>query len=83
MDNVVKILHYTTSSRVSFSRARFFLCPLLPSACYAGYLVYGKDKGPCFASVTHTVLITPTLRSCYPLVFISAPFYWFFPLQKL
>ena len=22
--------------RVSFSRARFFLCPLLPSACYAG-----------------------------------------------
>ena len=23
--------------RVSFSRARFFLCPLLPSACYAGY----------------------------------------------
>ena len=22
---------------VSFSRARFFLCPLLPSACYAGY----------------------------------------------
>ena len=24
-------------SRVSFSRARFFLCPLLPSACYAGY----------------------------------------------
>ena len=25
--------------RVSFSRARFFLCPLLPSACYAGYIV--------------------------------------------
>ena len=24
-------------SRVSFSRARFFLCSLLPSACYAGY----------------------------------------------
>ena len=24
-------------TRVSFSRARFFLCPLLPSACYAGY----------------------------------------------
>ena len=24
-------------SRVSFSRARFFLCPLLASACYAGY----------------------------------------------
>ena len=24
-------------ARVSFSRARFFLCPLLPSACYAGY----------------------------------------------
>ena len=23
-------------SRVSFSRARFFFCPLLPSACYAG-----------------------------------------------
>ena len=22
----------------SFSRARFFLCPLLPSACYAGYV---------------------------------------------
>ena len=25
-------------SRVSFSRARFFLCPLLPSACYTGYI---------------------------------------------
>ena len=25
-------------SRVSFSRTRFFLCPLLPKACYAGYL---------------------------------------------
>ena len=25
-------------SRVSFSRARFFLCPLLASACYAGYV---------------------------------------------
>ena len=25
-------------SRVSFSRARFSLCPLLASACYAGYL---------------------------------------------
>ena len=24
-------------SRVSFSRVRFSLCPLLPSACYAGY----------------------------------------------
>ena len=24
-------------SRVSFSRARFLLCPPLPSACYAGY----------------------------------------------
>ena len=24
-------------SGVSFSRARFFLCQLLPSACYAGY----------------------------------------------
>ena len=24
-------------ARVFFSRARFFLCPLLPSACYAGY----------------------------------------------
>ena len=28
-------------SRVSFSRARFFLCPLLPSACYAGYFSRG------------------------------------------
>ena len=26
-------------SGVSFSRARFFLCPLLPNACYAGYLL--------------------------------------------
>ena len=26
-------------SRVSFSRARFSLCPLLPSACYVGYFV--------------------------------------------
>ena len=25
-------------SRVSFSRARFFFCPLLASACYAGYV---------------------------------------------
>ena len=25
-------------SLVSFSRTRFFLCPLLPKACYAGYL---------------------------------------------
>ena len=24
-------------SRASFSHARFFLCPLLPRACYAGY----------------------------------------------
>ena len=30
-------------SRVS-SRARFFLCPLLPSACYAGYLSLSWDK---------------------------------------
>ena len=29
--------HARDVSRVSFSRARFFLCPLLPSACYAGY----------------------------------------------
>ena len=29
-------------SRVSFSRARFFLCPLLPSACYAGYTLAGS-----------------------------------------
>jgi len=29
-------------SRVSFSRARFFLSPLLPSACYAGY--FHKEK---------------------------------------
>ena len=28
--------------RVSFSRARFFLCPPLPSACYAGY--FHKEK---------------------------------------
>ena len=26
-------------SGVSFSRASFFLCPLLPNACYAGYLL--------------------------------------------
>ena len=26
-------------TRVSFSRARFFLCPLLPSACYTGYII--------------------------------------------
>ena len=50
---------------------------------YGRNLVYGKGKGPCFTSVTHTVLITPTLRSFDPLVFIIAPFYWFFPLQKL
>ena len=32
------------SSRVSFSRARFFLvCPLLPSACYAGYIWKKND----------------------------------------
>ena len=29
-------------SRVSFSRARFFFCPLFPSACYAGY--FHKEK---------------------------------------
>ena len=29
-------------SRVSFSRARFFLCPLFPSACYAGY--FNKEQ---------------------------------------
>ena len=29
-------------SRVFFSRARFFLCPLLPSACYAGYVLAAK-----------------------------------------
>ena len=50
---------------------------------YGRNLVYGKSKGPCFTSVTHTVFITPTLHSFYRLVFISAPFYWFFPLQKL
>ena len=31
-------------SRVFFSRARFFLCPLLPSACYASY----QENGPGF-----------------------------------
>ena len=30
-------------SRVSFSRALFFLCPLLPSACYAGYRIRGQS----------------------------------------
>ena len=25
---------------VAGSRARFFLCPLLPSACYAGYILF-------------------------------------------
>ena len=30
-------------SCVSFSRARFFLCPLLPSAYYAGYCYHGDD----------------------------------------
>ena len=29
-------------SRVSFSRTRFFLCPLLASACYAGYASEGR-----------------------------------------
>ena len=28
----------------AFSRARFFLCPLLPSACYAGYVRREKCK---------------------------------------
>ena len=33
-------------SRVgSFSPARFFLCPLLPSACYAGYGLCNFRKG--------------------------------------
>ena len=44
---------------------------------YGRNLVYGTDKGPRFSSGTHTVLITPTLRSFDPLVFINAPFYWF------
>ena len=29
-------------SRVFFSHNRFFLCPLLPSACYAGYVFAAK-----------------------------------------
>lgn len=32
---------------------------------YGRNLVYGKGKSPYFTSVTHTVLITPTLRSIY------------------
>ena len=31
-------------SRVSFSCARFFLCPLLSSACYAGYIYWFNSK---------------------------------------
>ena len=41
--------------RVSFSRARFFVCPLIPSACYAGYdnhlstkeTFFCPNGGPC------------------------------------
>ena len=39
------------SSRVSFSRAHFFLCPLLSNACYAGY--------------SHTLIFPPS-RPDYP-----------------
>ena len=38
-------------SRVSFSRARFFLYPLLPSACYAGYAfitLRAQPKPQCY-----------------------------------
>ena len=31
-------------SRVSFSRARFFSCPLLPGACYGGYNCWKISK---------------------------------------
>ena len=36
-------------TRVSFSRACFFLCPLLPSACYAGYRrVRVRERGDLY-----------------------------------
>ena len=31
-------------TRVSSSRARFFLFPLLPSACYAGYIMIASQR---------------------------------------
>ena len=40
------VMELPLPSRVSFSRARFFLCPLLPSACYAGY-VYEVIRVAC------------------------------------
>ena len=36
--------------RVSFSRARFFLCSLLPSACYAGYREIKTVIADCWKS---------------------------------
>ena len=46
-------------SRVSFSRAGFFLCPLLPSACYAGYKLLNDDvnsesESSCDSKISHS-----------------------------
>ena len=39
------------------TRARFFLCPLLPSACYAGYKNYSGQSKKVFS--THSVANCP------------------------
>ena len=48
-------------SRVSFSRARFLLCPLLPSACYAGYFRY--YWGQLKAGTGHKIQFVPFVFS--------------------
>ena len=46
-------------SRVSFSRARFFLCPQLPSACYAGY---PKHCVECLKNVANKVILEGKIK---------------------
>ena len=57
-------------SRVSFSRARFFLCPLLPSACKAGYYFSGHNNDLLVLKQWKGVFnrIMPSLFSLLPLL---------------
>ena len=57
-------------SRVSFSRARFFLRPLLPSACKAGYYFSGHNNDLLVLKQWKGVFnrIMPSLFSLLPLL---------------
>ena len=60
-------------SRVSFSRARFFLRPLLPSACYAGY-DYWKS--------TYIDTLAKGFNVCFSFSVLSFKSQWFLVLMQ-